>query len=161
MGNDKAEVKLAGRTRRLFGGDGDAIQVAALPWRLGRDGIEVMLVTSRGTGRWIIPKGWSERGEMKNEAAAREAWEEAGVTGIARPAVVGTYDYDKVLRSGAIRRCHVEVYALQVMRTDHIWPEMCERERHWFPQAEAVAACGEPDLVPVIEGFDPELPAPA
>lgn len=150
---DKPDPKLAGAARRLFGADPEATQVAALPWRLGRGGLEILLVTSRGTGRWIIPKGWAERGELRAEAAAREAWEEAGVAGIARPVAVGAYDYDKVLKSGATRPCHVEVFALEVHRIDDIWPEMCERERRWYPFGQAVTACGEPTLKPVIADF--------
>lgn len=152
----RTDPKLAGAARRLFGADGDAVQVAALPWRMGRAGVEVLLVTSRGTGRWIIPKGWSERGEMKNEAAAREAWEEAGVIGVTPPRVVGAYEYDKVLRSGALRRCVVEIYALEVRRVDDVWPEMCERDRRWFALDKAAEACGEPDLAPVIAAFVPD-----
>lgn len=152
---DRTDIKIAGVSRRLFGTDPEAAQVAALPWRAGRDGVEILLVTSRGTGRWIIPKGWSERGELKNEAAAREAWEEAGVAGIASSVVLGAYEYDKLLRSGGLRRCRVEVFALEVRRVDDIWPEMCERDRRWFTTARAVEACGEPGLAPIIESFRP------
>jgi 8-oxo-dGTP pyrophosphatase MutT (NUDIX family) len=151
----KTDPKLAGTARRLFGIDSDAVQVAALPWRQSRSGIEIMLVTSRGTGRWIIPKGWSERGELRNEAAAREAWEEAGIAGVTPPRVIGTYDYDKVLRSGTLRRCHVEVFAMEVRRVDDVWPEMCERDRRWFTLDKAIEACGEPLLAPVIASFEP------
>lgn len=152
---DNTDIRIAGVSRRLFGTDAEAAQVAALPWRRGRDGVEILLVTSRGTGRWIIPKGWAERGELKNEAAAREAWEEAGVVGITPPAVVGAFSYDKLLRSGNLRHCHVEVFALEVNRVDDIWPEMCERDRRWFALARAAEACGEPALTPIIASFRP------
>ena len=61
-------------------------QVAALCWRMGQGGaVEILLVTSRDTGRWVIPKGWPMDGKSASAAAAREAWEEAGVKGTVRP----------------------------------------------------------------------------
>jgi 8-oxo-dGTP pyrophosphatase MutT (NUDIX family) len=58
------------------------IQYAALPYRArGKSELEVMLVTSRGSRRWIIPKGWPKRGIPAHDTAAKEAFEEAGVIG--------------------------------------------------------------------------------
>ena len=83
-GNKPMRVAEAGRYlmmqwQRLFGGRSNRLQVAALPWRRSSKGVEIMLVTSRGSGRWILPKGWPEAGEALWDAAAREADEEAGI----------------------------------------------------------------------------------
>jgi 8-oxo-dGTP pyrophosphatase MutT (NUDIX family) len=85
-----------------------------LPYRTIGDGltapIEVLLVTSRGTGRWVIPKGNSGKGEAAHAAAAREAEEEAGVIGAICPAALGRYEYRKTLRSGAAVMVQVQVF---------------------------------------------------
>ncbi|MEN9850080.1 MAG: hypothetical protein RL128_243, partial [Pseudomonadota bacterium] len=56
-------------------------QYGALCWRMHRGKVEVLLITSRDTGRWVIPKGWPIDGLAPAQTAAREAWEEAGVEG--------------------------------------------------------------------------------
>jgi 8-oxo-dGTP pyrophosphatase MutT (NUDIX family) len=63
-----------------------------LPWRIRKGEVQVCLVTSRGTGRWILPKGWPEKDLSHAEAAAREAWEEAGLKGSADPEPCGEFD---------------------------------------------------------------------
>src|SRR5690606_27766655 len=87
------------RVRCFLGGMPPHVQVAALPGRAGgADGEgarEVMLVTSRGTGRWVLPKGWPEHSEALHEAAAREAAEEAGVSGPVAPQEIGRFYYGK------------------------------------------------------------------
>ena len=66
-------------------------QVAALPVK-GKPGkYRVLLVTSRETRRWIIPKGWPMKGRKDHEAAAQEALEEAGVTGHVHKHPMGAY----------------------------------------------------------------------
>lgn len=131
-------------------------QVAALPWRLGEDGIEVMLVTSRDTGRWILPKGWRELGEQPWQAAAREAAEEAGISGEISSARAGRYFYDKVRRSsGETLHCEVLVYPLQVAELADKWPEKKKRQRRWFKPAEAARCVSETELAELLAGFDP------
>jgi 8-oxo-dGTP pyrophosphatase MutT (NUDIX family) len=82
---------LVERVRRLFGKAPCRLQVAALPWRKAGDGVEIMLITSRDTGRWVLPKGWPEGGESFYDAAAREAGEDAGLSGSISPQEVGRY----------------------------------------------------------------------
>lgn len=54
-------------------------QYGALCFRFGEDGaVEILLITSRDSGRWIIPKGWPMKKKEPHEAAAVEAWQEAG-----------------------------------------------------------------------------------
>src|SRR5690606_4821481 len=85
--------------------EADAIseQYAALPWRVGRHGgIEILLVTSRQRGRWIVPKGWQATGLSPSRSAAREAFEEAGVIGPIGPDPIGSYRYAKLLEHGRV-----------------------------------------------------------
>src|SRR5947209_14678636 len=90
-------------------------QYAALPWRRNAAGaIEVLLITSRETRRWVIPKGWPIKGLKSPQTAAREAFEEAGVEGLVAKKKLGVFHYDKRLRSGRIQRVRVGVYPLQV-----------------------------------------------
>src|SRR5690606_2344163 len=100
------------RIRRFFGGLPCRVQVAALPWRKTQDGCEVLVVTSRGPGRWVLPKGWAENREQPFEAAAREASEEAGIEGAVARREIGRFYYGKVLKSGLEWRCEVQVYPM-------------------------------------------------
>ena len=130
------------------------IQYAALPYRAkGKSELEVMLVTSRGTQRWIIPKGWPKRGLQPHDAAAAEAFEEAGVAGKVRKRPIGSYSYDKVLKEGDTASCSVQVFALRVTRQHRKWPEKHEREIGWYSAAEAVRFVREPYLCRIIRNF--------
>ena len=141
------------RIRRFFGGVPCRVQVAALPWRKTEDGVEVMLVTSRGTGRWVLPKGWPEKREARHEAAAREAAEEAGIGGGISPREVGRFYYEKQLPSGMRWRCEVSVHPLEVDHVADKWPERKKRKRQWFPLQEAAGLVAEPDLGELIARF--------
>jgi 8-oxo-dGTP pyrophosphatase MutT (NUDIX family) len=132
---------------------GRAHQIGALPWRRGPGGLEILLVTSRETRRWVVPKGWPMTGRTDPEAAAIEAWEEAGVKGLIAPAPLGAYDYDKRLKDNSRRPCRVQVYALEVTADRADWPESDERDRCWMAPAEAIRAVQEPELKALIEGF--------
>ncbi|MFP1631263.1 NUDIX hydrolase [Zhengella sp. ZM62] len=139
--------------RRILGGPEAVLQSAALPWRKSGKGIEVMLITSRGTGRWVLPKGWPEKGETLSESAVREAAEEAGIEGQAEDDKAGIYFYDKVLRNGVIRRCEVHVFPLRVRKLAKTWPEHGQRERKWFAPGKAAALVEEQDLAELIAEF--------
>jgi 8-oxo-dGTP pyrophosphatase MutT (NUDIX family) len=128
-------------------------QVAALPWRQGENGIEILLVTTRTTKRWVIPKGWTMDGKADFEAAAIEAYEEAGVVGVADIAPVGRYGYLKILQSGKPRRVNVRVFAMAVNEVLMEWPERHERERQWVSPQRALALIGEPELLPIVASF--------
>ena len=127
------------------------VQFAALPCRPGDDGgLLVLLVTSRDTGRWVLPKGWPMKGRDGAGAAAREAYEEAGVKGKVAAGPVGDYDYDKRLESGETVPVNVAVYRLDVTREMKKWPERDQRTRRWFPAAEAAELVDEPGLRELI-----------
>lgn len=129
-------------------------QVAALPYRIADDGsAEILLITSRETRRWVIPKGNPIRGLQSHQAAAHEAFEEAGISGIACPTPLGIYHYDKRRANGSIRDARVEVFPLAVVSQFADWPEMHERETRWTSPAEAAAAVDEPELKAIIAAF--------
>jgi 8-oxo-dGTP pyrophosphatase MutT (NUDIX family) len=114
-----------------------------------------MLVTSRDTGRWIIPKGWPIPGLAPEAAAVQEAWEEAGVQGIVNPLCVGRYGYQKCLSERAQVPCAVAVYGLNVQHEADSFPEARERRRQWFSQQEAAGLVQELDLARLIADFVP------
>jgi Na/Pi-cotransporter len=127
------------------------VQYAALPFRRRSiSGTEVMLVTSRGTGRWIIPKGWPMRGKAPHAAAAREALEEAGVAERIGKEPIGSFSHKKVLKEGRVVECEVQVFPLEVTRQRKTWPEKGKREVQWFSPAEAARAVQEPVLGKII-----------
>ncbi|MGG7565973.1 NUDIX hydrolase [Rhodovulum sp. DZ06] len=129
-------------------------QVAALCWRDGPSGPEILLVTSRDTGRWVLPKGSPKRGRKGSEMAAEEAWEEAGVIPADRPARdIGAYRYDKRLEGGLTERTEVEVFAFEVAALAEAFPEAHERRREWMTPAAAAASVDEPDLAALLRGF--------
>lgn len=122
-------------------------QVAALPlMQCEAHGLRVLMVTSRGTGRWVLPKGWAEAGMTPWEAAAMEALEEAGAEGPIAPKTIGAYTYGKVLDNGSIMPCRVQVYPLVVQTLHDDWKERTERSRDWFPPTEAADLVHEPEL---------------
>ena len=122
-------------------------QYAALPYRLFDDeGLQVMLITSRGTGRWIVPKGWPMTGLKPWRAAAREAYEEAGIVGDIEKRAAGTYDYQKRLDDGTVTTCEVDVFPLRVKEELPRWPEQQQRTRRWFSPQEASVLVEEEGL---------------
>jgi 8-oxo-dGTP pyrophosphatase MutT (NUDIX family) len=135
---------------------GPRVQYAALPYRrLKNGGIEVMLITSRTTRRWIIPKGWPMGTRAPHKVAAREAFEEAGIEGRACRQALGAYHYDKLLANGTLARCRAEVFALKVEKQKAIWPERKQRERRWLSLEDAAALISDAELAPLIRGFVP------
>lgn len=129
-----------------------ATQVAALAWR-GVEALEVLLITSRETRRWVLPKGWPIKGKPPHEAAAQEAREEAGVRGAIAKQPIGSYRYVKFLKDGAGVDCVVSVYPLTVARQRKRWPEQNQRAARWFSPEEAATAVAEPELRSLILNF--------
>ncbi|MCO5062838.1 MAG: NUDIX hydrolase [Rhizobiaceae bacterium] len=143
---------IAERIRSLFGDAPCRLQVAALPWRGSVGAVEVMLITSRETGRWVLPKGWAEKGEAKWDAAAREAHEEAGLKGVVARDEAGRFVYGKIKPSGTVP-CEVVVYPLRVEKVCPTWKEKSERSRSWFSPLDAARLVREPDLAQILVGF--------
>jgi 8-oxo-dGTP pyrophosphatase MutT (NUDIX family) len=128
-------------------------QYAALPWRRTKAGIEILLITSRETRRWVIPKGWPMITLAAPDAAAQEAFEEAGVRGEIDPTPLGAFRYRKRLKSGKSEPCRVDVYPLAVAIEEAVWPEKRQRTRRWLPALEAARMVEEVGLRRIIEAF--------
>jgi 8-oxo-dGTP pyrophosphatase MutT (NUDIX family) len=125
-------------------------QVAALPLMLGADGVmRVLLVTSRETRRWVLPKGWPMKGRKPHQAAAQEALEEAGVTGRAKKKSIGAYVYFK-RRAAHFDICRVDVFPLFVKKQVATWLEKGQREARWFTLDDAADLVEEPGLVALL-----------
>jgi 8-oxo-dGTP pyrophosphatase MutT (NUDIX family) len=140
-------------------------QIAALPYRIASGGadapVSILLVTSRETKRWVIPKGNPMNGVLPHAAAALEAEEEAGVRGAICPTPLGSYRYRKMRKNGASLMLDVDVFPLAVTQELEIWKEKGERDRRWFPLSEAADAVEEPDLAALIRSFGASGPPSA
>jgi 8-oxo-dGTP pyrophosphatase MutT (NUDIX family) len=134
-------------------------QVAALCWRTSADGPEVLLITSLSSKRWILPKGWPEDGLAPAENAAREAFEEAGVSGKTDAKPIGSFHYLKEKKDGCGVPCKVDVFALQVTKQAEDWPEKGAREMAWLPLEQAAANVSEPGLRSLLQDVRNQLPA--
>ncbi len=131
-------------------------QFGALPWRIADGKVEILLITSRGSGRWIIPKGWPMDGQTPAEAAATEAFEEAGIEGKLSQNVFGFYGYRKRLaKEGHDLPIMVTVFPLKVKKMCKSWPEKQERTRKWMSRKKAASLVREPELARMIRLFDP------
>lgn len=127
------------------------LQVAALCYRQAQDSKEVLLITSRGSGRWIIPKGWPIDGKDAPGAALQEAWEEAGVrAGRVTSKAVGVYFYDKELSTGLPVPVETLVFAVEVSQLATDYPEVAQRSRKWVSPAVAAHMVKEPDLQKIL-----------
>lgn len=128
-----------------------AKQLAALPWRVSEGGtVEVLMVTSRISQHWLLPKGWPMSGRSLQQAAAQEAFEEAGVTGKMRRKPAGRYIYEKLMKDGSLVPCSVVCFGMKVGKELNEWPEANQRLRQWFALNDAASAVFEPDLARLL-----------
>src|SRR5215212_9413520 len=134
-------------------------QIGALPFGFDEGQLRVMLITSRGTRRWVIPKGWPMRGLKPHRAAEREAYEEAGLKGHIGKVAVGVYAYEKRLANGLAVPCEVSVFPLQVTSQRKRWPEMGQRDGRWLSPGEAAELVQEEGLQHLLRGFNPSAGA--
>lgn len=137
--------------RMLLGHRPAAMQVGAIC----RDMIsgEVLLISSRGTGRWVIPKGWPMAGRSLAEAAAQEAWEEAGIRGTIREGELGRFTYGKAQDEGFSIPVETRVFLLEAERISDDYPEAGQRRRRWFPPQEAAEKVVEPGLSRILRAL--------
>ena len=130
------------------------VQYAALPYRQRQDGeVQVRLITSRETRRWVIPKGWPMKGLAPHKAAAREAFEEAGLLGSTSRNALGMYTYEKRVSPQRSVTCDVMVFPMRVKRYLKNWPERSQRIGFWFTIESAAAAVQEEELRDLILAF--------
>lgn len=126
-------------------------QVAALCYRETDQGTRVLLITSRDTGRWIVPKGWPIDGLDGPGSALQEAWEEAGVSKAdIESDPVGAYDYLKAKNKGPDIPVKAQVYLTRVRNLEDDYPEAHQRKRAWFAPSEAANLVDEPDLKEIL-----------
>ncbi len=126
-------------------------QVAALCWRHAPD-LEVLLITSLRTHRWILPKGWPVPGLTLAQSAAQEAREEAGVMGEIAAEPFASYSYLKERKTGALP-CTVDIFALKVTHQEQDWPEKGRRKLVWLPAVRAARRVSEIALAQIIREF--------
>lgn len=130
------------------------LQVAALCLKGSGADMRVLMITSRGTGRWIIPKGWPIDGTTSHEAALTEAWEEAGVKKAdVDPVSIGTYTYDKITEGGVPNPVEAQVYVVHVKTMVDDYPEADQRRRKWMKPKSAAELVAEPGLRAILEGL--------
>lgn len=125
-------------------------QCAALPFSREGGELRVLLVTSRETRRWVLPKGWMEKRLSPHALAAKEAFEEAGVQGEVDRRPIGRYEYAKRGPRDRVTPCSVRVFPMRVERLLDDWPERRQRQRRWFSPAEAALAVEEGGLVALL-----------
>lgn len=129
-----------------------ARQCAALPFKEEGGETQVMLITSRDTGRWILPKGWAEKRLSESDLAAKEALEEAGIIGEVSPTPISCYHYTKRMQVET-RECAVNVYPLRVTQLLENWKEVHQRRREWFTIAQAALHVDDGELVTMLLGL--------
>lgn len=138
-------------------GDRQVNQFGAICWRKAETGLDVLLITSRETGRWVIPKGWPMKGISAAEAAGREAWEEAGVEGKLSDTCLGVFSYDKLMPADQAIPCVVALYGLRVEKLARRYPEQRQRRRKWFTARKAADLVAEPELGALLLALDESI----
>lgn len=133
------------------------VQSAALCYRIERGRPEVLLITTRRSRRWIIPKGWLIKGLSPRQSAAHEAWEEAGVSGVCGKTPLGRFSYVKNRPGTGAAMFLVDVFPLQVQRVSRSFPEIAQRKRKWCAPKKASHHVDLPELAALLRGFAPKL----
>ncbi|WP_336098729.1 NUDIX hydrolase [Roseovarius sp. CH_XMU1461] len=136
-------------------------QFAALCFRMKKGKPQVLMITTRGSGRWIIPKGWPMPGRTPAEAALIEAWEEAGVQGKGYDQCLGVFSYHKLFTRTDGAPCLALVYPIKVKALAQNFPEKGQRKRKWMGLDKAATKVDEPELAQILRQFNPKhLPKP-
>ena len=150
-GTSKSSMGKMTNSSPVVGFENCTQQVAALCWRHRKGRLQVLMITSRETARWVIPKGWPMPGLTGAEAATREAWEEAGVEGCAQDLLLGYYAYDKIAQPAPPLHCAVAVYGLQIENLRRRFPERRQRRRKWFDASDAALLVAETGLRLILQ----------
>ena len=131
------------------------VQTAALCLRDGSAGREVLLVQTLRLRQWVIPKGWPMKGKSLAQAAAIEAWEEAGVRGTVSDDPIGAFTYTKFKKSGLPVSCRAQVFRLDVKTIADTYPEAHKRNRQWFPVEKAAQIVRDPEVQMLLQSLQP------
>lgn len=132
---------------------GARLQYGALCYKLTRKGVQVLLVTSRDTGRWLLPKGWPIDGLTPALSAAREARDEGGVKGVVREECIGLVRYNKLMPDQTAIACIIAIFPLRVQNLARRYREMNQRQRKWLTPEQAAALVQEPDAAALFLAF--------
>ena len=135
------------------------LQVAALCYRPTDDGHEILLITSRGRGHWILPKGWPKNKKSSADTALLEAFEEAGIRGRVIGSPIGQYHFTKSSQKGALLECVATVHEVLLTETLDDFPEKGERKMGWFTPEAAAEAVSSPELAEILLNFTPNTDA--
>ena len=133
-------------------------QFGALVYRVKKDKVQILMITTRRTKSWSIPKGWPMCGKTPSEAAAQEAWEEAGIKGVAHDQPAGFYTYSKIIETRGGEKSmpvFVAVYPLAASKMADKFPEAGQRKRKWMSPKKAAFAVRERELAQILRNFDP------
>lgn len=130
-------------------------QFAALCYRIKKKKLQILLITSRGTQRWIVPKGWPMDRRTPAQSALQEAWEEAGVRGSSGGRCLGIYSFSKDADHLGELPCLAMVYAVRVDSLADDFPEAGQRKRAWMSRKKAARMVEEPELARILRDFDP------
>lgn len=129
-------------------------QIAALPYVRLNDETLICLVSTRRTGRWVIPKGWEKPGIKPYDNAANEALEEAGLIGEICPEPAANFTYNKRLHTFASVSCDVKIYLLEVTSQLISWREQHQREFVWVSCEEAINLVEDDELAEILAQTD-------
>jgi 8-oxo-dGTP pyrophosphatase MutT (NUDIX family) len=132
-------------------------RVGVIPFDIRDDAVAILFITSQTRGRWVLPKGKVEEGETQVETCHREAFEEAGITGVVLENFPITIVVTKQEEDG-LGEIPVTYYPFLVLKQANEWPEMNERQRHWALIDQAARVAYREDLLPLVELFDDLLP---
>lgn len=135
----------------------DLMQVAALCYRRGDKGLEILLVTSLGRGKWILPKGWPKKKISSAQTALEEAFEEGGLRGNVLETPIGKYHYTKTSNSGSVLNCVAMIYEVAFVAMAKDFPEKGERKVSWFSREAAADAVSSPELAEILRNFEPSI----
>lgn len=147
VGGPQPPAARQGRHKQLYAPDGERLVAGCIPVRvhdasLGAEGVEVLLVSSRGNSKgWCLPKGGWEEDESVEAAAKRETVEEAGVRGSLEEPMLGPFVFNSGNKKATPQGCIAYLFVMHVVEELEVWPEGHERKRCWFPLGEAVAKC--------------------
>jgi 8-oxo-dGTP pyrophosphatase MutT (NUDIX family) len=133
-------------------------QFAALCYRMRNGNLQILLVTSRRSKRWIVPKGWPMHAKTPEAAVLQEAWEEAGVTGHVTGGCLGVYSYAKEMRDDSVTLPIIALlYPVEVKARAKSFPEAGQRRCKWVSRKKAIKLVTEPELRRIIRDFQPGI----
>ena len=127
-------------------------QAGVLAWLPGTDPVQFCIVTSRRTGRWILPKGNVDPGMSSREAAEQEALEEAGLVGTAAPEPIAIFRAPKI-RPPLIWTIEIAYYPMRIDEVLDDWIEADLRGRRFVTLTAARELLWQPEVIALAERF--------